>query len=207
MTIFESLFSPNVKKKVPSPIFPFLLLSSILLYSFCYFSEWLEYRQGSESLISTIGDTLTQTCSFIWFIKVLCKVVFGWSLVIFPPVLFQAWMNGDQMIPQNKDEKKECRHSWCFSQQPMVLLTQGNVLQCHHLSGTQHKTQKISKINSTTGYTFYRVSPGIHAALDTLFVGKWCQKQEACETNWKTRVIKSMRLEHYHIYMIKNLYS
>lgn len=54
----------------------------------------------------------------------------------------------------------------------MVLLTQRNVLQCHHLSETQDKTQKINEINSATGCTFYQVSPGIHAAPDTVLVGK-----------------------------------
>lgn len=46
----------------------------------------------------------------------------------------------------------------------MGLLTQGNVLQCHHLSETQNKTQKI---NSVTSWAVYQVSPGIHAAPNT----------------------------------------
>lgn len=69
-------------------------------------------------------------------------------------------MNGDQMILQSKDgEKKKVGICGTItSKWPMVLLVQKNILQCHSLSETQNKTQKINKLcnklHSLSGITW-----------------------------------------------------
>ena len=166
------------------------------------FSEWLKYRQASGSLISIIMDILTKTYSFIWFIKGLCKAVFRWSLVIFPTVILQAWMNGDQMTPQSKDGKKVGIHGAITSEESTLLLTQEKCTAMSQWNIKQNKKDKLcNRLNSLSGITWSSGSSR------HVFRGNWYRKQEPCEIHWKTRVTKSMRLEHYHIYMIKNLYS
>lgn len=72
-----------------------------------------------------------------------CKVVFGWSLVIFPTVIFQAWMDGDQMIPQSKDGKKESRHSWRCNKWVAHGATDSE--KCNTVSQSQQNTRPNTK--------------------------------------------------------------
>lgn len=92
-------------------------------------------------------------------------------------------MNGDQMIPPNKLGERR-RHSASSDQTTQLLLTQRNMLRCHHVNKTQNKTQKVKEVNAATSCTCYQLSPGIREDPDIVFV-------ESCATS--NRHVKSTR--------------